>query len=112
MKNRINRLIIFALALFSFCSIQLHAQINDFISIAASTNASAAPMVADNNSRTGWSLSETDIKHDQYLMLTLQHPGNVNKLQLETSRLSKQELQKLLSIFITYDPMNPGTAVI
>jgi beta-glucosidase len=48
---------------------------------------------------------------DRYLLLTLQTPGNVNRLTLETDGLSTQQLQHILNVFVTYDPMNPGSPV-
>ncbi|HVW62178.1 MAG TPA: hypothetical protein VHC48_19140, partial [Puia sp.] len=48
---------------------------------------------------------------DRYLLLTLQTPGNVNRLTLEIDGLSTQQLQRSLNVFITYDPMNPGSPV-
>lgn len=48
---------------------------------------------------------------DRYLLLTLQTPGNVNRLTLAIDGLSVQQLQRSLNVFITYDPMNPGSPV-
>jgi beta-glucosidase len=84
----------------------------DFTSVSASANTNKAALALDHNTNTGWILNVEDLKQNQYLMLALQRPGDVKALQLEMEGLSKQELQKLLSIFVTYDPMNPGNPVV
>lgn len=84
----------------------------NFTSVSASANANKAALALDHNVRTGWILDVEDLKQNQYLMLALQKPGDVKALQLEIEGLSKQELQKLLSVFVTYDPMNPGNPVV
>jgi beta-glucosidase len=89
----------------------VYAQHNVFTSVSASVNANEAPLALDNNSGTSWPLYSKDLKSDQFLILTLQTPGNIEALQLEAEGISKQSLQKLLDVFVTYDPMNPGTPV-
>src|ERR1700754_5343906 len=88
----------------------LHAQ-SDFISVNASANATTAGLVTDGDATTGWSPGAAGISQDQYLLLALQTPGNINRLQLEADGFSLSTLKKALSIFVTYDPMNPGNAV-
>ncbi|MBS1604479.1 MAG: glycoside hydrolase family 3 protein [Bacteroidetes bacterium] len=87
---------------------RLHAQ-SDIVSVNASANASTAMVVADGDIHTGW--SPQDNTQDQYLLLALQKPGNVDRVQLATDGLSPASLKKDLSVYITYDPMNPGNAV-
>ena len=87
-----------------------HAQ-SDFISVNASANATTAALVSDGDPATGWSPGATGLSQDQYLLLALQTPGNINRVQLEADGFSPLTLKKSLSIFITYDPMNPGNAV-
>lgn len=82
-----------------------------FNAVSASANQQSAALVYDNNVNTGWSLNAKDVKRDQYIFLTLQKPRNINGLDLKANDLSKSDLQKLLSVFVTYDPMNPGNAV-
>jgi len=87
----------------------LHAQ-SGFISVNASANATAAALAADGDTNTGW--SPQDNTQDQFLLLALQNPGNVDQLQLDADGISPANLKKLLSVYITYDPMNPGNAVV
>jgi beta-glucosidase len=61
--------------------------------------------------RTGWRLTADDLRQDQYLLLTLQTPGNINQLSLRAAGLSAGEFKKLLHLFVTVDPMNPGIEV-
>lgn len=61
--------------------------------------------------RTGWTLTADDLRHDQYLLLTLQTPGNINRISLQATGLSTDDLKKLLTLYVTYDPMNPGSPV-
>ena len=84
---------------------------SDFISVNASANATTAGLVTDGDATTGWSPGAAGISQDQYLLLALQTPGNINRLQLEADGFSPSTLKKALSIFVTYDPMNPGNAV-
>ena len=86
----------------------LHAQ-SGFISVSASANATAAAQAADGDTRTGW--SPNDNTQDQYLLLALQTPGNVDRIEIDADGISPANLKKLLSVYITYDPMNPGNAV-
>jgi len=88
----------------------LYAQ-SDFISVNASANATTAGLITDGDATTGWSPGSSGLSQDQYLLLALQTPGNVNRLELETDGFSPSTLKKALSIFVTYDPMNPGNAV-
>jgi len=101
---------IFLSFLFLLTFHSLHAQ-SDFISVNASANATTAVLVADGDATTGWSPGTAGLSQDQYLLLALQTPGNVNRLQLEADGFSPSTLKKALSIFVTYDPMNPGNAV-
>jgi beta-glucosidase len=84
------------------------AQNRQFTSVSASTNSSVANNVADNNPDSHWQLDINDLKQDQYLVLTLQTAGTIKEVQLETSEISRMEVQGLVKVFITYDPMNPG----
>ena len=86
----------------------VHAQ-SGFISVSASANATAAAQAADGDTSTGW--SPNDNTQDQYLLLALQTPGNVDRIEIDADGISPANLKKLLSVYITYDPMNPGNAV-
>src|SRR6202034_2369755 len=61
--------------------------------------------------RTGWRMTTDDLRQDQYLLLTLQTPGNINQLSLRATGLSAGQFKKLLHLFVTVDPMNPGSEV-
>jgi len=84
------------------------AQNRQFTSVSASTNSSVANNVADNNPDSHWQLDVNDLKQDQHLILTLLTAGTIKEVQLETSEISRAEVQGLVKVFITYDPMNPG----
>ena len=56
-------------------------------------------------------IGPTVLQQDQPLVLNLTNPGDVKEIILESSDLSKQAISDLLSIYITYDPMNWGEAV-
>ena len=56
-------------------------------------------------------LTADDLRQDQYLLLTLETPGNIDRISLLAPGLSAGDLKKLLRLFVTYDPMNPGSPV-
>ena len=87
------------------------AQKKGVASISASVNTDKAVLILDNNSRTGWELSTKNLQYDQFLLFALQTPGKLKGIELETTGISKEEIRKCLSVYITYDPMNPGEAV-
>ncbi len=97
------------LALLLRVSIILEAQERGFITVTASVNPDRASALTDNNLQTGWTLSGTDLKRDQSLFLSLQAPGNIREITIAANGLSTQQLQKLVSIFVSYDPMNMGS---
>jgi beta-glucosidase len=103
------KIIHFILFLF-FMSFSLHAQQKTVSSISASVNQSQAALAFDGNSTTGWNLGANDLKFEQSLMLTLQTSGDIKGLQIEATGISAKEIQQLVNIFVTYDPMNPGEA--
>lgn len=49
--------------------------------------------------------------NEQWLMFTLQTPGDVCEVDLQAQGLSKNDLKKQLEVFVTYDPMNLGDPV-
>jgi beta-glucosidase len=99
------------LALFCFTIPIVRAQSSVFISATASVNLAEAGSAIDGNPSTAWVLSPADLQQDQYLLLGLQTPGNVSKIQLETEGISVRALKSMLSVFVTYDPMNPGLPI-
>lgn len=65
----------------------------------------------DGDKQTGWQLTAGDLKNDQWAMFSLQNPGDVKGLIIQAKGLKKENWQNTVSIYITYDPMNPGEAV-
>lgn len=80
-------------------------------SIIASTNEQKASSVSDNNPATKWNINGNDILTNQSILLTLTTSGDVNEVQIASNELSKKDIEKLVDIFITYDPMNLGDPV-
>ena len=58
-----------------------------------------------------WEVDGKNPKLDQWLMFTLQTPGDVCEMYLQLQGISKDELKQQMSIFVTYDPMNLGVPV-
>jgi len=48
---------------------------------------------------------------DQTLLLTLQTPGNIDRVSLDIPDLTASRLRRRVELYITYDPMNPGVPV-
>jgi len=92
-------------------AIDLNGQKNDFSFVSASANSNQAVMALDGNPNTSWLLEIKNLKQDEEMMLTLQTPGDIKGLKIETNGLSKQELQNILTVFITVDPINPGNPI-
>ena len=105
--KKFNIILIFCLAFSSFCL----AQKTDIASVSGSVNQNKLSTIFDNNPATGWDLQAKDLSKDQWLMFTLQTPGDVKEIKLRSEGISAKELQKALDIYITYDPMNPGNPV-
>jgi beta-glucosidase len=84
------------------------AQKRDFTSVVTSANTNNVEAVIDAKSSTSWTLEAKYLEREQFLLLTLQTPGNLKALKLDMLGLSKQELQKTMDIFVTYDPKNLG----
>ena len=87
------------------------AQKKGVASLSTSVNSERAVLVLDNNNQTGWELSPENLRQDQYLFFTLQTPGNLKEINIETTGISKDDIRKSVSMYITYDPMNLGEAV-
>ena len=58
-----------------------------------------------------WTLPSQALKTEQWLMFTIQQPGDVCELDLQMQGVNRNELKEVLDIFVTYDPMNLGTPV-
>lgn len=68
-------------------------------------------MVFDNDLGTVWNLDKSALSKEQWLMFTLQTPGDVCEIDLQAQGLSKNDLKRQMSVFVTYDPMNLGVPV-
>ena len=94
-----------------FLSLALQAQQKGVTSVSASVNPGQAALAFDDNPSTGWQLGINDVKNEQSLMLALETPGDVKELQIDATGISAKDMQRLIDVFITYDPMNPGETV-
>ena len=86
----------------------------DILSVSASSGQEKAALAFDKNVRTMWEVSDAALLgSDQWLMCTLQTPGDVCglSLQAQSAGLDKQEFAQWLQVFVTYDPMNLGEPV-
>lgn len=105
MKNYICAFL--ALGVAAAVSAQDAGQISS-ITFAGRSNDAAARALVDGNLKTGWVLSPDATES---AMLTLAESGTVKSLTIAADGLSADRLAKLLKVYITYDPMNPGEAV-
>ena len=108
MKNKMKWML--AVGLLS-CSVAMAQQQSDILSVAASANAENASLAFDKNAKTMWTIPSQALKTEQWLMFTIQQPGDVCELELQMQGINKNELKDALDIFVTYDPMNLGTSV-
>ena len=107
MKNR--KVIVFALSFLLMCNL-LMAQKKGVTSVSVSSHSNEGIGMLDDNLSTAWKLSITDLKEDQNAMFTLFNPGDLKGINLETDGFSRDDIQKAISFYITYDPMNLGEA--
>jgi len=101
----------FIILLLLFIQYSTYAQNKSFASITSSVNSAEAKLSVDNNPGSGWKLTVDDLRQNQSLMLTLQASGDVKQIQLTIDGVSRTELQKLVNVFVTYDPVNLGDPV-
>lgn len=109
MKNKL-KMIWVAGILFS-CTCVMAQQQSAVLSASSSVNQEGIRLIFDQDPKTAWTLNTKDLNREQWLMFTLQQPGDVQELTLLTLGASKAELQTALAIYVTYDPMNLGTPV-
>lgn len=102
-----------SLALFSGFFFQpcFAQQDNNIATISGSTNTAAIHHIIDHNTKTFWKISPKDLTSDQQLLLTLKNSGDVKRITINAIDLDMKELEKLLELYITYDPMNPGNPI-
>lgn len=92
-------------------SLSMAQQQSDVMSVSTSANATEAPLAFDKDLKTMWTLSPRTLRAEQWMMCTIQQPGDVAELILQLQGVSKDELKAALDVFVTYDPMNLGTPV-
>ena len=103
--------VFFFIGLFVLIQNSVFPQKKGVTSISASINSGQCIQLLDNDNQTVWKLGSQDIQNEQFLLFTLQTPGNIKEIQLEAKGISSSDIRNLVDIFITYDPMNPGDAV-
>lgn len=84
------------------------AQQTQVASVSASANASTISYAFDGNRQTSWKLPVKELAAGQWLMFSLQQPGDVKEITLEAEDISKEQLHDIADVFVTYDPMNLG----
>ena len=92
-------------------SLSMAQQQSDVLSVSASANAKETSLAFDKDIKTMWTLSPQTLKSEQWMMCTIQQPGDVAEVILQLQGVSKEELKAALDIFVTYDPMNLGNPV-
>ena len=107
----IKKVITTTLLLFILQGGAVWAQKKGVTSVSASVNSNQGVLLLDSDAKTAWELGVKDLQNNQFLMFTLLNPGDLKGLQMDVKGASKDDIQKAVNIFITYDPMNPGEAV-
>ena len=59
------------------CSFIMAQQPSDILSVSASTKLEKASLAFDKDTKTMWEVNGQDLKADQWLMFTIQTPGDV-----------------------------------
>ena len=107
----IKKVITTTLLLFILQGGAVWAQKKGVTSVSASVNSNQGVLLLDSDAKTAWELGVKDLQNNQFLIFTLLNPGDLKGLQMDVKGASKDDIQKAVNIFITYDPMNPGEAV-
>jgi beta-glucosidase len=102
-------LLLFYLSIFA--SMAFSQEKASISSITATTNEQKALLLSDDNPATKWSVDKNSLSVNQSIVLTLQSSGDVNEVKITSEDLYKKDIEKLVDIYVTYDPMNPGDAV-
>ena len=84
MKNKLKWMM--AVGMLS-CSVAMAQQQSDIMSVSASTNVENAALAFDKNMKTMWTLPSQALKSGQWLMFTIQQPGDVYELELQIGYL-------------------------
>lgn len=99
------------LTLLLCCMFPLALFAQDFTSATASVNNENATKTFDNKKNTGWQLSAKDLALQQHLMYVLNTPGDIKEVHIQGKGLNAQNISRIISLYITYDPMNLGEPV-
>ncbi|MGV8092554.1 MAG: glycoside hydrolase family 3 C-terminal domain-containing protein [Mangrovibacterium sp.] len=83
----------------------------NFTAVMASIHQADANKSFDENKKTGWKLDLDDLQKEQYLMFVLATAGDVQEVQLYGDGFTRDNLKKLVRLYVTYDPMNLGEPV-
>lgn len=78
------------------------------LSVVASTDGQNALFVSDGKPGTKWNVTKSELTTDQSVMVSLRNSGDVNRVEIQSDELSKKDIERLIEIYVTYDPMNPG----
>ena len=87
MKNKLKWMM--AVGMLS-CSVAMAQQQSDIMSVSASTNVENAALAFDKNMKTMWTLPSQALKSGQWLMLTIQQPGDVCELELQMQGIERR----------------------
>lgn len=79
--------------------------------VSASAGQSSARNAFDGSAGSFWAVSKSEASSPQWLMFTLQNPGDVNGIEISSPDLSVRDAAEGMRVFVTYDPMNPGDPV-
>lgn len=92
-------------------SLTMAQNATEILSVSASVNQEKSALAFDKNLKTFWNVNGDNCQKDQWLMFSLQTPGDVCRIIFQMEGVSKRELKQWMEVFITYDPMNWGTPV-
>jgi beta-glucosidase len=87
------------------------AQNKGVTSVTSSTVTNPGTVLLDGNQQTSWQIEPAELQTGQTLTFVLQTPGDIESIKLSAKGLTKDAIERWLSIYVTYDPMNPGEAV-
>lgn len=100
-----------ALTILFFALLAPGLMAQDFTSVTASTQNESANHTIDGKTHTGWTLTAKDLATEQHLMYALAMPGDINRVHIQAKGLNAATIGRLISIYITFDPMNLGEPV-
>ncbi|MDR0422673.1 MAG: glycoside hydrolase family 3 C-terminal domain-containing protein, partial [Proteiniphilum sp.] len=80
-------------------------------SVTATVNEQTVSFIADSDPSTRWHVDRNSSLTGQSVSFVLRSPGDIHAVEIGSDDLSKKDIERLLDIFVTYDPMNPGDPV-